>query len=230
MRPLLGAVGKVKRTRLRSGGTSIGTTFSEQLDPALDLRGLGRLVAEPVDEHLHPRDLFVLVALHLAQALEHRVALLDVLAVVADVVGQGADDQRHLLLIEDAQTDLGGAADAADQRARVKCGADLVVAEAGFETLKPGKGLRKVLVHPLRRLAAARRGKTDGLVIGKGREFFLARNTREQNCLHIMRGKRLHDIGRTGKIIAAIGDEPFHASALPPNFVMDWASSGWSFA
>ena len=62
----------------------------EHLDPALDLRRLGRLVAEPVDEHLDPRDLLVLVALGLAQALEHRVALLDVLAVVADVVGQRA--------------------------------------------------------------------------------------------------------------------------------------------
>ncbi len=60
----------------------------EQLDAALDLRGLRCLVAEAVDEHLDARDLLVLLALRLPQALEHRVALRDVLAVVADVVGQ----------------------------------------------------------------------------------------------------------------------------------------------
>ena len=65
----------------------------EQLDAALDLRGLGRLVAEPVDEHLHARDFFVLLLLRLPQPLEHRVALLDVLAVVADVVRQLAQVQ-----------------------------------------------------------------------------------------------------------------------------------------
>ena len=31
IRPLLAVVGKVNRTRLRSGGTSIGTTFSSSL-------------------------------------------------------------------------------------------------------------------------------------------------------------------------------------------------------
>ena len=60
----------------------------EQLDAALHLRGLGRLVAEAIDEHLHARDFLVLLSFGLPQALEHRVALLDVLAVVADVVGQ----------------------------------------------------------------------------------------------------------------------------------------------
>ena len=60
----------------------------EHLDPALHLRGLGRLVAEPVDEHLHPRQLFVLLALRLAHAFELRLALGEVVAVVARVVVQ----------------------------------------------------------------------------------------------------------------------------------------------
>ena len=67
----------------------------EQLDAALHLRGLGRLVAEAIDEHLDARDLLVLLALRLAQPFEHRVALLDVLAVVADVVGQLSADGRR---------------------------------------------------------------------------------------------------------------------------------------
>jgi hypothetical protein len=60
----------------------------EQLDAALHLRGLRRLIAEAIDEHLHPRDFLVLLFLRLPQAFEHRVALLDVLAVISDVVGQ----------------------------------------------------------------------------------------------------------------------------------------------
>ena len=62
----------------------------EHLDAALHLRGLRRLVAEAVDEHLHARDFFVLLALRLAQPLDARVALDEVVAVVADVVGQRA--------------------------------------------------------------------------------------------------------------------------------------------
>jgi hypothetical protein len=72
----------------------------EQLDAALHLRGLRRLVPEAVDEHLDAGDLFVLVAFRLAQALEHRVPLLDILAVVPDVVserpqGQVGDARHH---------------------------------------------------------------------------------------------------------------------------------------
>ncbi len=60
----------------------------QQLDPALHLRRLRRLVAEPVDEHFDARHFLILLALHRPQPVEHRVALFDVFAVVADVVGQ----------------------------------------------------------------------------------------------------------------------------------------------
>ena len=52
----------------------------EHLDAALHLRGLGGLVAEPIDERPHPRDFVVLLLLGLAQPLELRVALDEVAA------------------------------------------------------------------------------------------------------------------------------------------------------
>ena len=78
----------------------------EHLDPALDLRRLGRLIAEPVDEGLHPRDLVVLIALLLAQPFHPRLALAEVVAVVAGVVGERAQpdlgDPRHDRVEEEA--------------------------------------------------------------------------------------------------------------------------------
>ncbi len=93
MRPLFGRDREGEADALALGRHLDRHDLLEHLDPALDLRRLGRLVAEPVDEHLHPRDFLVLIALGLAQPLEHRVAQLDVLAVVADVVGQRAQVQ-----------------------------------------------------------------------------------------------------------------------------------------
>ena len=58
----------------------------EHLDPALHLRGLGRLVAEPIDERPHARDFFVLFLLGLPEPFEPRVALDEVLRVRAGVV------------------------------------------------------------------------------------------------------------------------------------------------
>ncbi len=60
------------------------------LDPALDLRRLGRGVAEAVDEGVHPRQLVILVALLLAEPLHPGFTLDEVGAVVAGVVGQPA--------------------------------------------------------------------------------------------------------------------------------------------
>ena len=78
----------------------------EHLDPALHLRRLGRLVAEPVDERLHALELVVLLLLALAEQLHARLALLQVRGVVADVVGQRAHadlgDARHHRVEEEA--------------------------------------------------------------------------------------------------------------------------------
>ena len=62
--------------------------FLEQLDAALHLRRLRRLVAESIDEHSDPRHLFVLLTLRLAQRLDPRFVLDQEIAVVADVIGQ----------------------------------------------------------------------------------------------------------------------------------------------
>ena len=70
-----------------------GHDLVEQLDPALHLRGLGRLIAEAIDEHLDARDLVVLLFLGRAQPLEPRVAFDQVVAVVAVVVGDRAQVQ-----------------------------------------------------------------------------------------------------------------------------------------
>ena len=84
----LGARGKTEVNPLSFGRYLDRHDLLEHLDPALYLRRLRRLVTKPVDEHLDARDLFVLIAFGLSKLFEHRVALLDVLAVVADVVGQ----------------------------------------------------------------------------------------------------------------------------------------------
>ena len=63
----------------------------ELLDPALDLLGLGGLVAEAVDEDLGLLDLLALPAVRLAQALHPRGVLGDVVRVVAVVVGEGLE-------------------------------------------------------------------------------------------------------------------------------------------
>ena len=64
--------------------------FLEHLDAALHLRSLRRLVAEPIDEHLDAPHFLVLLALRLAHRLDARVMREEVVAVVADVVGQRA--------------------------------------------------------------------------------------------------------------------------------------------
>ena len=65
----------------------------EHLDAALHLRGLGGLVAEPIDEHLDARHLFVLLAFGLAQRFDALVVLDQVAAVIGVVVGQRAQRQ-----------------------------------------------------------------------------------------------------------------------------------------
>ena len=88
IRPLFAAVGKREVHALALGRHLDGDDLLEHLDPALHLRGLRRLVAEPVDEHLDPLDFLVLLLLGLAHPLQPRLALLEVVAVVAGVVGQ----------------------------------------------------------------------------------------------------------------------------------------------
>src|SRR5262245_4629962 len=82
------ARGKGEVDALALGGNFDWNDLLEQLDAALYLRGLRRLVPEPIDEHLHARDLFVLLLLRLSQPIQHRIALRDVLAVIADVIRQ----------------------------------------------------------------------------------------------------------------------------------------------
>ena len=71
----------------------------EHLDAALHLRGLGRLVAEAIDELLDALDLFVLAPLGVAQPLQARVAFLQVFRVVGVVLGDRPQcqvrDVRH---------------------------------------------------------------------------------------------------------------------------------------
>ena len=93
MRPLFAQDGKVEVDLLALGRHLDRHDLLEHLDPALHLRRLGRLVAEAVDEHLDARDLLVLLALGLAQRLDARVVLDQVVAVVADVVGERAQRQ-----------------------------------------------------------------------------------------------------------------------------------------
>ena len=69
----LGARGEVEVDLLALGRHLDRHDLLEHLDPALHLRRLGRLVAEPVDEHPDARDLLVLLALGLAQLLDARL-------------------------------------------------------------------------------------------------------------------------------------------------------------
>ena len=75
MRPLFAHAGKREVDALALGRDLDRHDLVEHLDPALHLRRLRRLVAEAVDERLHPLDLVVLIALLLAQPLHPRVAL-----------------------------------------------------------------------------------------------------------------------------------------------------------
>ncbi len=106
MRPLFTLAGKREVHALPLWRDLDRDDLLEHLDPALDLRGLRRLVAEPVDERVHPLELVVLVALHLAQALHARLAFLQVRGVVADVIGQlpqrEIGDARHDRVEEEA--------------------------------------------------------------------------------------------------------------------------------
>ena len=60
----------------------------EEFDPALYLCRFRCLVAEPVDEQLDACDLFVLLALCFTERLDARLVLDQVVAVIADVIGQ----------------------------------------------------------------------------------------------------------------------------------------------
>ena len=71
----------------------------EQLDPALYLRGLGRLVPKAIDEELDASDFIVLLLLGLSEPFEPRVALVHVLRVAARIVVDRPErqvgDARH---------------------------------------------------------------------------------------------------------------------------------------
>ena len=93
----------------------------EHLDAALHLRGLGRLVAKAIDEFLDARDLFILPLLRLAQAFEPRVALDQVVRIIAVIVGERA--QRE---IRDARDDrVEEVAVVRDEDDRVRIGGEI---------------------------------------------------------------------------------------------------------
>ena len=119
MRPLFGAAGKLEVDALALGRNLDALDLLEHLDAALHLRGLGRLVAEAIDEFLDARDLLVLPLLRLAQPVEPRVALDQVVRVVAVVVGKRAQRQ-----IGDARDDrVEEVAIVRDEDDRVRIGA-----------------------------------------------------------------------------------------------------------
>ena len=90
MRPLFAHDGKCEVHALALGRDLDGHDFVHHLDPALNLRCLRRLIAEAIDERLHARDLFVLVALLLAEPLHALFTGREIRAVVARIVGQRA--------------------------------------------------------------------------------------------------------------------------------------------
>ena len=141
----LGARGKAEVNALPLGRHLDRHHLLEQLDAALHLRGLGRLVAEAIDEHLHARDFFVLLSLGLAQAFEHGVALLDVLAVVADVVGQ-----LPQVNVGDARDDrIEEVAVVRDENDRVGIGAEIFLEPvAGLEIEVVGRLVEQQQVRP----------------------------------------------------------------------------------
>ena len=172
-------------------------------------------------------------------AAHHRVAVDAVgLALIArKEVAEGgvalqlgrSDDQRRYALREDATRDLDGATDVADMRRGIEGGADLVVAEARTDLLQPHEVLRKVFVHPLRRLAAAGAGDPHRVEAREARLLLQCRDAREQHRLNAMQRHRLHHVGRAGEVIAVIGQQ--HQPAFPsPKKASDCASSLWSFA
>ena len=67
--------------------------FVEHLDAALDLRRLGRLIPEAIDEFFDALNVFVLAPFRFAQALEIGFALLEILRVVGVVLGDLAQRQ-----------------------------------------------------------------------------------------------------------------------------------------
>ena len=95
----LGGGGELKADALALGRHVDALDLLEHLDAALHLRRLRRLIAEAADECLDALNLLVLAALGLAQPLEPRVALDQVLRVVAVVVGDRLErqvgDARH---------------------------------------------------------------------------------------------------------------------------------------
>jgi len=84
----LGRIREVEVDLLPLGWDLDDLDLVQGLDPALDLPGLGGLVAELVDERAGFVDLFLLPPVGLAQPLHGRRVLDDVLRVVAVVVGQ----------------------------------------------------------------------------------------------------------------------------------------------
>src|SRR5688572_32510039 len=87
-----------RRRKLEMNALALGwdlepLDFFEHLDAALHLRSLGRLVAEAVDELFDPLNLLVLALLRIAQPLEGRVPLLEVLRVVGVVLGDSAQGE-----------------------------------------------------------------------------------------------------------------------------------------
>ena len=98
--------------------------FVEHLDPALDLRRLRRLVAEAIDEQFDARDFLILLAFGFAERVDACLVLNEILAVVADVIGQRPQRQ-----IGDAGDDgVEEEAIVRDQNDRVR-----VLDEIGFE-------------------------------------------------------------------------------------------------
>ncbi len=99
VRPLFTQSGKAEVNPLALGRNLDRHHLIEQLDAALHLRRLRGLVAEAIDEHLDARDFLVLLPLRIPESFEHGVAQLDILAVVADVVGElpqmNVGDPRH---------------------------------------------------------------------------------------------------------------------------------------
>lgn len=91
-----------------------------------------------------------------------------------------------------------------------------------------------MLVHPLRCFAAAGAGNADGAAVLEPLQHGLVWNAKEEGSRYAIGGKGLHDVGRTGEIVAIITEKKFgHRSqaSLPSlNFAIEAASSGWSLA
>ena len=154
VRPLLRAGREVEVDLLALGRHLDRHDLLEHLDAALHLRRLRRLVAEAVDEHLDARDFFVLLALGLAQRLDARVVLDEVVAVVAEVVGQRAQRQ-----VGDARDDgVEEEAIVRDEDHRVRIGVEVLLEPvARFEIEVVGRLVEQQQV----RLAEQQLGQRD---------------------------------------------------------------------